>query len=391
MRFTVLKQIGKFLLPGALLLLLACSEEKGPVEPETPFAIQAVGVPALINGFSTQPLLFTATVTHPDGSSGIDSVLLYLRNSQQEVVAHWQLLDDGGQIDPNSGDVIAFDQVYSRRIVPARELKDRLSEGIYRVVVTAYSVEGESVQVDTLNTEFLLNHPPRLLQVSFPDSIPPGMPPTPIRFAVQDSDGVADVQGVLIVGRRAGENTIIFRDIIPGPADPQGQISSQIDSSYGAGKDGTYRLTFVAFDRIGDQSTPLEKSIQVRNSPPDIWNAQTPDSLQVPTTGTKKIVITVQVSDGQGLADVDSVFFNSYLPNGQPSQGNPFLMYDNGLPYEVNDPQAAGDEQAGDGIYTLTIFLAAGTPPGDYRFAFWAVDRVGHRTAGPLRVLHLIQ
>ncbi len=385
-----LKIVGLFLM-GIVPILFSCSEEKGPVEAEIPFAIQRVEVPALMNGFSSQPLLLTARVTHPRGNEGIDSVRLSLQNNQQETVVGWRLWDDGGQIDPRSGDVIAFDQVYSRRIVPAMDLKDRLSPGMYRVIVEAFSTEGESVRVDTLQTEYLLNHPPQLLEVVFPDSILPGMPPTTIQFAVQDSDGVADVQGVLIVGQREGDASIAFRDTVWGPPNPQGVLSEVIDSTYGAGKNGPYQLTFSAFDRVEDYSPPREQTIAVQNTPPEIWNAVAPDTIKIPASGSQKIVITVQVTDAQGLADVDSVFFNSYLPDGQPSQGNPFLMFDNGLPYEVNDPQAAGDELAGDGIYTLTIFLAAGTPPGDYRFAFWAVDRVGHRTAGPVRVLHLIQ
>ena len=95
----------------------------------------------------------------------------------------------------------------------------------------------------------------------------------------------------------------------------------------------------------------------------------------------------MEVPDRQSLADVDSVYFNSYLPGGNPSSGNPFSMFDNGLPFDPQNPVAVGDAVAGDGIYTLTIFLPSTASPGEYRFEFFGRDRVGNLGTGPVAII----
>jgi len=65
------------------------------------------------------------------------------------------------------------------------------------------------------------------------------------------------------------------------------------------------------------------------------------------------------------------------------------LMYDNGLPYDPFNPVAVGDAVAGDGIYTLSIFLPYNTNPGQYRFEFFARDKVGHLGIGPIATLQV--
>ena len=123
------------------------------------------------------------------------------------------------------------------------------------------------------------------------------------------------------------------------------------------------------------------------NSIPSVFNEVVPDTLVLPSSGDLQVVITIEIQDQQSLADIDSAYFNSYLPSGNPSSGNPFLMYDNGLPFNPSNPVAVGDQVANDGIYTLTIFLPFNANPGQYRFEFFARDRVGNLGIGPVAII----
>jgi len=51
------------------------------------------------------------------------------------------------------------------------------------------------------------------------------------------------------------------------------------------------------------------------------------------------LLLSVRANDPDGFNDVTRVIFNSYKPDGSASGGNPFTMYDDGLP-------AHGDEKA---------------------------------------------
>lgn len=107
----------------------------------------------------------------------------------------------------------------------------------------------------------------------------------------------------------------------------------------------------------------------VQNIPPIIRNLQAPDTLTLHQNDTLKIVISVEVYDPDGKEDIKSVYFNSYLPDGAPSQSNPIYLYDDG------NLQVNGDYSANDGIYSRIIILPPNTPKGKYRFDFKAVDK----------------
>ncbi len=103
------------------------------------------------------------------------------------------------------------------------------------------------------------------------------------------------------------------------------------------------------------------------NVAPVISNLVAPDTA---TIGDQKtlIFLSVDVSDSNGLSDVKSVYFNSFLPpDGRASKSNPFKMYDNG---------GNGDQVAHDGTYSLIIELPpSGVTKGVYRWEFQAEDR----------------
>lgn len=80
----------------------------------------------------------------------------------------------------------------------------------------------------------------------------------------------------------------------------------------------------------------------------------------------KPFIFSIDVSDENGLSDIDSVYTDFYSPNN-PSAVR-VLMYDDGN-------EEHGDLIAGDGIFSFkNIFLNA---DGERKFEFWARDRAG--------------
>ncbi len=368
-----------FFLWGVMgLFFISCQEEKGSTEPIPEFAIAEVHIPGLISKNSRETILFTSRVTHPEGHEGITKVLLVLQNpttGEEELV---ELFDDGGA-EHASMDVVAFDQIYSFGIIP-REWT--LEAGTYQAFVRAIDRHGKTKESEAQSFRVVVNAPPQIKNILFPDSIVSGMPPTPIAVTVQDSDGVDDVRWVVLKGTPLGEKVTAFLDTLYPPGNHSPVFDQNIDSSYAAGKKGNYRLEFFAEDQVGDTSTTVVRSLFIENTPPRIFDNKIPDSMHLPPPGYYNMaVVTVKVRDGQSLADIDRVYFDSYLPGGVPSSGNPFMMYDNGLPYDPDNPVAVGDSVAGDGIYTLSIFLPATASLGTYHFFFYAKDKAGNTTA----------
>jgi hypothetical protein len=121
-------------------------------------------------------------------------------------------------------------------------------------------------------------------------------------------------------------------------------------------------------DRGGLFSDPLVRWVHVRraNDPPALSELSAPETVS--RSSGQPIVLTVRADDPQGITDVRSVFFNTTKPDGQPSSGNPFAMFDDG---------SSGDAAAGDGIYTVTISITPQNMTGDYRFDFFAEDLAG--------------
>ncbi len=135
---------------------------------------------------------------------------------------------------------------------------------------------------------------------------------------------------------------------------------------------GTYEIYFYITSNSGNTSLAAVHDFTYDNNQvnvaPVISDLVAPDTVSLGSS-TTPILLTVKVQDGNGLKDIQSVFFNSFIPpNGNPSSGNPFLMYDDGT---------NGDVTAGDGIYSLTVGLPPTALKGTYRFEFQAKDRGG--------------
>ncbi len=134
---------------------------------------------------------------------------------------------------------------------------------------------------------------------------------------------------------------------------------------------GVYTIKFIALDKNGISKQVAVQNFTFNNGqtniPPVVSNLVAPDTAVI-GSDTTFIFLSLDVSDANGLNDIDIVFFNSFLPpDGRPSQNNPFLMFDDG---------SRGDKVAGDGTYSLTIILPpSGVTKGTFRWEFQAKDR----------------
>ena len=140
-------------------------------------------------------------------------------------------------------------------------------------------------------------------------------------------------------------------------------------------------LTALMLAGCNDNGTGPKKE----NQPGEILWVEVPDSIQIPPPGKfHKALVKASVQDPDGLSDVDSVYFYSRKPDGSlANKGLPLLMVDNGKPFNISNPWVeAGDEKAGDGIYSLTILIDNSAAAGKFYFTFYMRDKGGHLTPG---------
>jgi hypothetical protein len=89
-----------------------------------------------------------------------------------------------------------------------------------------------------------------------------------------------------------------------------------------------------------------------------------------PADGVRGVVVRVQVSDPQGLADIAGVSLNaSALGQGQVS---------------LRDDGRSNDGSAGDGLFGTVFTVAPGTPRGEYTLAVTARDQAAHSASQQL-------
>jgi hypothetical protein len=139
---------------------------------------------------------------------------------------------------------------------------------------------------------------------------------------------------------------------------------------------GSLIYSFTAYNNDGTPGNYQTKVVRVFNSasnPPVVDSVSAPDSLMI-STDTVTTVLTAYVHDPFGLNDISKVYFNVTKPDGTPSTGNPFLMYDDG---GASHSPGDVDPTPNDGHYTLGISLPPNTTIGTYTFTFYASNRSG--------------
>ncbi|MCL4511591.1 MAG: hypothetical protein M1470_11035 [Bacteroidetes bacterium] len=154
-------------------------------------------------------------------------------------------------------------------------------------------------------------------------------------------------------------------------------VSGTITTAFSNVYVGDITYTFTAYNKQaspGDFAIKLVRLFNSKNQAPVIDSVSVPDSVQIDPTSNVVFNLYAFVHDAAGLSNIAKVYFNTTKPDGTPSSGNPFMMYDDG-----GASGAPGDDDAvaNNGTYTLAIQLPPGTAIGTYGFTFYAVDRSG--------------
>ncbi len=377
-----------FLICCSLLFVLSCDEEKGPMEIAPEFGVEEFQAPTRLNLSNPRNYDVSFRVTHPEGVQAVTQVNLTIFSSDQSTVLLELPLFDTGENQYR--DVVAGDGIFSNHFFSDSTL---FPVGPVYLQAVAVDQSQQSKQSDFFSALAGPNAVPQLLAVDIPDTLFSGSPPVLFSATVQDSDNVEDITEVTLRLKR--NNNEVFAaplELLNRTAADTGVFGAFYDSTFAAERDSLYTVEIQAKDLGEDFSEVITQEIFLENQPPEIFNLSMDDSLQLPPSGEiTPAIIMIQVNDSQGLTDIDSVYFNSILPNGNPATNNPFLMYDNGLPFNPGSAEEAGDAVANDGIFTLTIGLRAGTDTGVYTFSFFVRDKIGNLTVGPVDSLIVYQ
>ncbi len=356
------------------ILVLSCAQEKVISNGTVTFSADELNVPAVISTTSDKSVLATCRVSHPDGDAGITLVEIVFSDSLGNKVLGVSMYDDGDAAGSGSGDVIAFDHIYSAILVGSRL---GLPDGEYTVRVRAEATSGENRQTPSQLVDLFPNQPPEILKVDFPDTIAAGMPPADVFITVNDNDGLHDILWVILQGFNGGGNTPAFQDTIWNPLDNSPVFRMTVDSAFAARRKGNIQLHFLAEDRAGDFSEAVNKNVFFVNTPPVLLSIQVPDTIMIPVTGINVDTVRAEVTDGQSLEDIQSVYFISQIRRtdgtlGSPS--DPVYLLDDG------DLTGSGDHFAGDGQYSRIIRIEPGNTAGTYLFSFRTVDYVNQHS-----------
>jgi hypothetical protein len=133
---------------------------------------------------------------------------------------------------------------------------------------------------------------------------------------------------------------------------------------------GTYRIHIIGEDVYQNVSDTLSSTITLvegsRKGPPRILQYSIPDTLI--SDSLDYVIVWIETEDPQGLEDIDSVFFDIFLPLS-PVPHFQSELWDNGQ---------SGDLIEGDGIFTFQGDLRDTLKSrGIHTFRFQAADRSG--------------
>ena len=161
-------------------------------------------------------------------------------------------------------------------------------------------------------------------------------------------------------------------DLLHGDASKEDNIFSNKYPFSQSFLNGKYTIQYYIINSSDKAALVAEHSFIYNNNitdvPPVVFNLVAPDTVTI-TSDTTHISLSIHAADSNGLKDIEFVFFNSFLPNGNPSSQNPLLLFDDGI-------STHGDAVAGDGIYSQIISLPpTGVTKGTYRWEFQARDR----------------
>lgn len=360
------------------IFIAQCTRDQivAPVPDPVPH-ISNLMAPLVVFNASLTKHTISVQVQDAQGVQDIAEVHYEIRKKQTNDLALSGLLIDDG----THGDIIPKDGVFTNQIDGSFARGDT---GQFELRVFARDKSDHAS--DTLSTTILVvagveNAPPVITKTAVPALVPiDSLFDFVIAVQVQDEDGLQDIKKVSFQffppehPNPTLEGTLVD-DGTSGDEMPGDGIYSNILSSNLIKEPTDYFLRFEAEDQAGNKSDAKVVTIRGRpglNDPPVISNVVAPDTVKIDPQQNTRILITVDVTDPQGLDDIDYVQFRSFLPDGREAQDSPIQMADDG------NTSVTGDEVAGDGTYSRIIILpSSGVMPGDFRFVFQASDKSG--------------
>ncbi|UCE75190.1 MAG: VCBS repeat-containing protein [Methanomassiliicoccales archaeon] len=132
---------------------------------------------------------------------------------------------------------------------------------------------------------------------------------------------------------------------------------------YAPDKAGDFNITVTVKDsRDGEDTESVIVEVQA-NKPPQAKSAMT-STENVYNNGFDRVLITVEITDENGLNDIKLVRIDLSEIGGSSKQ----RMYDDGT---------SGDKKVGDGIYTFEAVIPEGVEPGQKNMKITAIDKSG--------------
>ena len=384
------------------LLIFGCAEERSnPVDLGVHPSITNVNITQFWNTLSDELYKVEVSINDPQGPGNIAAVYLTVvdQSSGNEIFSD-SLRDDGAIYFPEDGDVFANDGVYSYQYRPAdivtgEEQKNCL---FYLLAIDEQNHQSAPLEYPVF---FGPNHRPNITQISTPDTL--SVETTDVIFAIKvsDSDGLDDIQTAYFESKKAYKkfekslyndgDFVNHGDLVAGDS----VFSTRVYSDFIIGKQGDYQLIFHATDTFNESNADQAiKNVFIGNLPSSFIDIVVPASMFIPGTPEtyNRELMTVEVSDPEGLADIDSVYFFSRKPDSTfANNGLPFLMVDNGFPFNINNYLVeTGDLSASDGIYSFSLVIFSDYNPGEYTFTFYMRDFAGNLTGPVERKINII-
>ena len=362
----------KFLFFLSIVIFISSCENDDPTSPtEIPPVLSNLAVPDTILTGIDQSYIFSVKCDDKNGLDDIDSVRFKISSNNGQLILSGIMFDDGNY--DAHGDNVPGDGKYGIR------LKLDLDTGDYHF--TTQAVDRSNLSSDELSDTFytmagIINFAPIITKYQIPDTVyVDEIVPFYLSVKASDPDSQDYIKKVtyqilepaLTEVAESGElnDQGTNGDSLAG----DGIYAIETSTSFASWKFGNYHLMIQAFDSYDKASESIyqilpwaKKNIGIA---PQILNVSAPDTIQLPSAGDKSFVLTATVSDPDNNNDINEVYFSTFKPDGSPSNGNPFKMYDDGT---------SGDAVAGDFIFSLRIFITAENDVGNYRFEFQAKD-----------------
>jgi len=343
------------------------------------------------------------TISDPQGIGDIRTVQMNVRREQSgAIIFQDTLFDDGAYIYPRDGDVFARDGIFTNRY-NTEMIDPGVKNGNYIFSFIAIDQSGNESAEAEKSILFSDNAPPVIREVSHPDSFNVNYQDQLITATVTDTNGQIDIDRVYFESRNPRTGVQKFEAELYDDGDRENHgdevagdsvFTARLDTGLAVGKKGDFELLFKAEDKFGETGGVMTGMLYIDNLTPEFGDIDVPSSISRPVPGASNIrkLITVQVLNPEGLADVDSVYFYSRKPDlTYANNGLPIILQDNGLPFDPNNPAVAvGDILAGDGVYSFSLIVDPGTQLGTYQFTFYIRDKAGNRSTVLTRDLNIL-